>query len=120
MSKNKRNSVMKNVENKINVESEEVLNVNDNENIKRRTSIKDDKQKNKKRRKSLKSESKIKFEKETDDSNINISAYLNDFELNNLSYDDALKYDKRNFEILFIFIKNKAFNNFYFLYKNRL
>ena len=45
-SKNKRNSVMKNVENKINVESEEVLNVNDNENIKRRTSIKDDKQKN--------------------------------------------------------------------------
>ena len=28
-SKNKRNSVMKNVENKINVESEEVLNVND-------------------------------------------------------------------------------------------
>ena len=36
---------MKNVENKINVESEEVLNVNDNENIKRRTSIKDDKQK---------------------------------------------------------------------------
>ena len=96
-SKNKRNSVMKNVENKINVESEEVLNVNDNENIKRRTSIKDDKQKNKKRRKSLKSESKIKFEKETDDSNVNISAYLNDFELNNLSYDDALKYDKRNF-----------------------
>ena len=96
-SKNKRNSVMKNVENKINVESEEVLNVNDNENIKRRTSIKDDKQKNKKRRKSLKSESKIKFEKETDDSNINISAYLNDFELNNLSYDDDLKYDKSNF-----------------------
>ena len=96
-SKNKRNSVMKNVENKINVESEEVLNVNDNENIKRRTSIKDDKQKNKKRRKSLKSESKIKFEKETDERNINIGAYLNDFELNNLSYDDALKYDKRNF-----------------------
>ena len=117
-SKNKRNSVMKNVENKINVESEEVLNVNDNENIKRRTSIKDDKQKNKKRRKSLKSESKIKFEKETDERNINIGAYLNDFELNNLSYDDALKYDKRNFWKYYLSLLKTKY--FYFLYKNRL
>ena len=107
----KRNSVFNNNAG-ISTESKDILKVNKMENnkdknLKRKSTIKDNKEKEKKKsRKSLKSSFDSKIIEKSDGNNIDV--YLNDYELNNLSFEEAIKYDKRTlWQYYFSLLKTK-------------
>ena len=80
---------------------------NKDKNLKRKSTIKDNKEKEKKKsRKSLKSSLDSKIIEKSDGNNIDV--YLNDYELNNLSFEEAIKYDKRTlWQYYFSLLKTK-------------